>query len=655
MNKYVMYLSALIVFAACNSEKKVRLNSPDNRVTVEMQLDNGRLVYEVALDDSVLIESSPLGIVLENGDLSQDLIFDGISEIENKAQEYKLPMGKKSEVKKEYSEQTFYVKNKEGQRLGVIFRVSDDGVAYAYKIDGAGECVVRNEVSGFRFPGKTAAFVAPLAKAKSGWAKTNPSYEDHYQLDIPVGTPSDYGQGWIYPALFRVGNEGWVLISETGVDRNYVATHLADNSQGGLYRVEFPHADHNLPEDPATATVTLPFTTPWRTITMGKNLNTIVESTMAQDLVTPYYEPKGDYRPGKSSWSWLVYNDGHTTYKDTRDFIDLAARLGFRYCLIDAVWDTQIGRDKIEELARYAAGKSVGLILWYNSNGSWNDAPQTPLNRMNTRDARREEMAWMQKTGIKGIKVDFFGGDKQSGMQLYQDILEDANDFGIACNFHGATLPRGWDRMFPNFVTAEAVMGMEFCKFEQKNEDLQPEHCTVLPFVRNVVAPMDFTPVVLNPTLGEEPGSGAVRVTSAAFELALPVIFYSPVEHFGVVPDNLKQFPEFVWNYLSEVPSVWDETLLIDGYPGKEVVMARRSGKTWYIAGINGEKAVKDLSCRLPFVKGKYTGRLITDKAGKKNELDLQEITVGEDGKIQIPVESYGGFILIINTDEDEK
>ena len=642
---------SILLCMACDTGEKMSLTSPDSKVSVNVYLREGKLFYDVELENSPVLEASPLGITTKNSDFTKDLIFEDISELKEENQQYSLLRGKKSQVTQSYKEQMFNVKNKEGKQLGVIFRVSNDGVAYAYNIKGNGEEEVLSENSGFNFPEKTTAFMAPLAKAKSGWAKTNPSYEDHYQLDIPIGTPSDYGQGWVYPALFRIGDEGWVLISETGVDCNYVATHLADDSQGGLYKVEFPHADHNLPEDPATAAVTLPFTTPWRTITIGENLNTIVESTMAQDLVTPYYSPNGDYRSGKASWSWLVYNDGHTTYKDTKEFIDLADSLDFEYCLIDAIWDTQIGRDKIEELAKYAAVKNIGLILWYNSNGNWNDAPQSPLNRMNTRDARREELAWMQKIGIKGIKVDFFGGDKQSGMQLYQDILEDANDFGIACNFHGATLPRGWDRMFPNFVTAEAVMGMEFCKFDQKNADWQPKHCTILPFIRNVVAPMDFTPVVLNPNICEVPGTGAKRMTTAAFELALPVILYSPVEHFGIVPDNLKQFPQYVWNYLSKVPSTWDETLLIDGYPGKDVMMARRSGKIWYVAGINGEKIAKDFSCQLPFIQKETMAQLITDKSNTNNETEIRNMSIAENGEIQISIQPYGGFVLVINTD----
>ena len=162
---------------------------------------------------------------------------------------------------------------------------------------------------------------------------------------------------------------------------------------------------------------------------------------------------------------------------------------------------------------------------------------------------------------------------------------------------------------------------------------------------------MDFTPVVLNPTLGEVPGTGAKRMTTAAFELALPVILYSPVEHFGIVPDNLKQFPQYVWNYLSKVPSTWDETLLIDGYPGKDVMMARRSGKIWYVAGINGEKIAKDFSCQLPFIQKETMAQLITDKSNTNNETEIRNMSIAENGEIQISIQPYGGFVLVINTD----
>jgi hypothetical protein len=650
MKKQLLFLLLSISLFSCVQQgKKGILSSPDGKISLQVNLENGNLVYEIALSGDVVLEKSPLGIVTQQGNWSKDLSWVNLSIPKEQTEFFFLPLGKKNPVSQIYKEQIYTVKNPSGNELDVTFRIFNDGVAYSYTLKGVGKDTVLYETSGFKFPETTTAFVSPLAKAKTSWARTNPSYEEQYQRDIPVGTPSDYGQGWIYPALFKVNGKAWALLSETGVDGRYVATHLADNSDKGLYKVEFPPADHNLPEDPATASVELPATTPWRTITIGKTLHPIVESTMAQNPVQPKYAAKYNYKPGKASWSWLVLKDNSVDPQTSRRFIDMAAALNFEYCLIDGWWDQQTGKEEMKKLSEYAQSKKVGLLLWYNSNGTWNDAPQTPKDKMAERSIRREEMAWMQSIGIKGIKVDFFGGDKQRVMQLYEDILTDANDFSIAVNFHGCTLPRGWDRMFPNFVPDESVMGMEFCTFDQINEDKRPAHATTLPFTRNAVAPMDFTPVILNPRLGETPDTGPVRVTSVAFELALPVIFHSSIEHFGLIPQNLSQFPDFVWNYFRFLPSVWDETQLIDGYPGKEVVMARRSGKHWYVAGINGEATDKVFQFVLPPVKNTTTAKLITEQADDKQKVQLQEIILEEGKTINVNCRGYGGFVLMFN------
>ncbi|MDR2474239.1 MAG: glycoside hydrolase family 97 protein [Bacteroidales bacterium] len=658
MKNIFIAVCMLFSFFSCSEKEKMVLLSPSGNLTLYVKLTNGQLVYSLFLSGDTILADSPLGIVTENADFSQNLRFVGMTGIRSDGETYRLYKGKAEQITQVYYERSYTVMNAiNGDTLKITFRLFDDGLAFSYRLGDFSHRfgsithdVVVCETTGFKFPENTTAFISPLAKAKTFWARTNPSYEDQYQRNIPVGSPSDYGQGWVFPALFRIGDRAWVLLSETGVDGGYVATHLADNSEHGLYKIEFPHPDQNLPEDPATAAVQLPFMSPWRMVVVGKTLHPIVASSMAQDLVKVKYSAKYDFKPGKASWSWLTLKDNSVDPKTSQKFIDLAAELHFEYCLIDGWWDRQTGREGMEKLSEYARAKGVGLLLWYNSNGNWNDAPQTPIDRMADRIVRRNEMAWMQSIGITGIKVDFFGGDKQRVMQLYEDILTDANDYGLVVNFHGCTLPRGWDRMFPNFVTDEAVMGMEFCTFEQANEDKRPVHATTLPFTRNVVAPMDFTPVILNPRLGVKPGTGPVRVTSSAFELALPVVFQSGIEHFGLIPANLRQFPDFVWTYFREVPSAWSETRLIDGYPGRDVVIARRRDSIWYVAGINGENTAKTFSFKLPFPEKAISAMLITEKNGSMYEVEQREITVEKGTPIQIQTVGYGGFVLIINS-----
>ena len=631
-------LGMLACVACARPRPAATIESPDGKLKAVLTLDEGLLNYRLLAGKELLLGPSRLGIVTASADFSQGLHLDSCTSSFDGFYDYNFPLGRQTVGNKPYRERTLYGRNEAGRRLGVTFRLADDGAAFAYRIDGSGCDTVLRECPGFGVVPDARGYLQPLSEGKTGWARTNPGYEEHYDMEVVPGTPSDFGQGWVFPALFRTG-EHWLLISETDVDGRYVASHLSDSLS-----IEFAHADNNLPEDSVTPVVELPFTSPWRTVAVGETPAAIAESTLAQDLVWPRYKAAAAYTPGKAVWSWLVEDDPGTTCENSRRYIDLAAELGFRYCLIDALWDTQIGRDKVAELARYAAGRNVKLILWYNSNGRWNDAPQGPLHRMDTREARREELQWLQETGISGIKVDFFGGDKQSGMRLYEELLADANDFGISVNLHGATLPRGWERMFPNMVTAEAVRGMETSKYDPAKEAARPALSTVAVFTRNVAGPMDFTPTVLNAVMGVH-GNRIPRVTTAAFELALPVVFYSPIQHLGIVPENLPEFPQFVWDYLRDVPTVWDETRCLAGYPGRDAVLARRKGGRWYVAGINGEERDKTFELVLP-----TSGRaeLIRDKAGERNAVERQSVEIPADGRISLPVTAYGGFVLII-------
>ncbi|MCD7964032.1 MAG: glycoside hydrolase family 97 protein [Rikenellaceae bacterium] len=649
MKKFLFLMLFTSILLSCTGKTEV-LKSPDGNFKVNFSVKDGEMFYSVFWKDNLLMDKSPLGIKTVSEDFTEGIKYSGTSGVRTVTKNYELKNGKKRHIKYIANEIEYTVINKSHTELSVIFRASNDGVSFRYKINGQGNEIILSENSGFRLPAGTKGFLTPLSKAKSGWALTNPSYEENYHVEVPLETVSDYGQGWTYPALFEVMEGCWVLLSETGTDRNYVATHLSD-IDNGVYFVEFPHDDHNLPEDHSYAEVELPYSTPWRTITAG-SLADVMESTMAQDLVDPLYEAKFDYVPGRVAWSWVILKDRNTVFDVQKDYIDMAEELGWEYLLIDALWDTQIGRDKIAELAEYGASKNVGVMLWYNSNGDWNDAPQSPKNLMDDREIRRKEMEWMQSIGIKGIKVDFFGGDKQVAMRLYDDILRDANDYGIMVNFHGTTLPRGWEIMYPNFMTSEAVKGQEFVTMDQAVADNQAAHVASVVFTRNVVGAMDFTPVALNVRLGDVKTRGPFRRTTAGFELSMPVIMTSGLQHFAIVPDNLKEFPEFVVNYLSEIPVTWDETRFLDGYPGKYAVIARRSGDRWYIAGFNGEGDERQVNFDVSFFAEEVDAIAILDIpfiiSGSFNMVAMSEITIPNNKKIEHTIPSNGGFVIII-------
>lgn len=473
---------------------------------------------------------------------------------------------------------------------------------------------VKEEQTGFRFPEQTTTFLCPQSDAMIGWKRTKPSYEEEYKADAPMSDRSQYGHGYTFPCLFRIGNDGWVLVSETGVDSRYCGSRLSDVSEGNLYTVAFPMAEENNGNGTVAPAFALPGATPWRTITVGDHLKPIVETTVPWDVVSPLYETKHDYRFGRGTWSWILWQDGSINYDDQVRYIDFASAMGYEYALIDNWWDTRIGHQRMKSLVEYARDKGVELFLWYSSSGYWNDIEQGPVNRMDNAIIRKREMKWLQSLGVKGIKVDFFGGDKQETMRLYEDILSDADDHGLMVIFHGCTLPRGWERMYPNYVGSEAVLASENMVFNQHFCDEEAFNTCLHPFIRNTVGSMEFGGCFLNKRLNRNNDGGTTRRTTDVFQLATTVLFQNPVQNFALAPNNLKDVPAVCMDFMKRVPTTWDETRFVDGYPGKYVVLARRQGDTWYLAAVNAGKEPLKLKLDLEMFAGKTVALYKDDK-----------------------------------------
>ena len=525
--------------------------------------------------------------------------------------------------------------------MQIIFRVSNDGVAFRYHFPGTspGMRKINREYTTFQFQPETRAFLSRMSEAKSGWNQVNPAYEEHYTQGVPVESLPFSPPGWIFPALFQSG-DFWFLITETAPDRNYCGCRLQQDTLNHSFHIRFPQPAETIFGGPVNPESMLPWSTPWRILAIGKGLKTIAESTLGTDLAEPSKTDSLSFvKPGRASWSWALLKDASVNEKVQREFIDYAADMGWEYCLVDVNWDTQIGYDKIRELSEYAQGKGVGLILWYNSAGDWNTTPYHPRNRLLTHEDRVKEFGQLRDMGIRGIKVDFFGGDGQSVMSYYQDIFKDAARFGLLVNCHGATLPRGWQRTYPNLLTMEAVRGFEYLTFEQFNTDLEATHCCFQPFTRNAFDPMDFTPVCFS----EIPG--LKRLTTQGFQIALPVIFWSGIQHFAETPEGMARVPEYVQTFMREIPVAWDETRFIDGSPGKLAVFARRSGETWYVAGINGENAARDLEMDLSFIKNR-TGFLISDGETSRS-FRREEVELDSRRPFTIQLKGNGGFVMV--------
>lgn len=645
MKKAILSIFILCLHLTAFAENII-IQSPDGNLKVNLFLETGSLKYNVSYKGKTILENSPLGMVTNVSDFSKELVMiNKTGKLINES--YTENRIKKSQVSYNANEVVCDFENPDKEKISVVFRVSDNDIAFKYILAQTGEtarCIVEKELSGFKFPAFTTTFLTPQSTPMIGWKMTKPSYEEEYVPDEPVGMPSKYGLGYTFPGLFHVGDNGWALVSETGVNSLYCGSKLSEGTPEGLYSIAFPEPGENNGIGSANPGISLPGETPWRTITVGDNLKPIVETTIPFDVVEPLYKPSKEYQFGRSTWSWLEWQDGSINYDDQKTFVDLSAELGYEFVLVDNWWDTKIGREKIEELVKYAAGKNVGICLWYNSNGYWSDAPQGPKQCMNTSIARKKEMAWMKSIGIKGIKVDFLGGDKQETMKLYEDILSDANDFGLVVIFHGCTLPRGWERMFPNFVGSEAVLASENLIFTQNANDQEAYNACLHPFIRNSVASMDFGPVLLNKRHNRTNDGGTIRKTTEIFQLATAVLFQTPVQNFGITPNNLTEYPVFVIDFMKSVPTIWDETVLIDGYPGKYCILARRHNDKWYVAGINAEKDIKKIKVKLPMFVGEKVS-LYTDK--KDCSPQLEEISVKKDGEITLTIQPEGGVILM--------
>jgi len=653
-----MLLSALLAQAANHT-----ISSPDGRLQVTISDNGQRPTYQVSYDGLTALDASALGFEADFGNFTKAM---------------RITAAKDSTIDRTYTmRQTkcasaHYVarclrltlQNAEGQQMDVVFQVSDNNVAFRYDIPRPEASkpkvgVISREATAFSLPPSATTFLCPQITPMSGWERTKPSYEEEYTADAPLQASSRFKQGYTFPCLFRIpvatatsgkkgkaggsGDNLWVLVSETGVDGTYPGSHLSDYQAATGYTIAFPQPGENNSLGQATAGVSLPYATPWRTITVGKSLKPIVETTISYDVVEQRYEPSQQYKGGRYTWSWLVWQDESINYDDQVKFIDLAAAMGYEYCLVDNWWDQRIGRSRMAHLADYARSKGVSLMLWYNSNGTENDAPQTPRDRMATPMARDAEMDWLRSIGVKGIKVDFFGGDKQQTMQLYEDILYDANRYGLQVIFHGCTIPRGWEVMYPNYVASEAVLASENVYFTEHHAKTEAFELTLHPFCRNAVGTMDWGGTIMNKYLARDNKSRHPRHTTDIFEMASAITNQTAIQCIALQPNNLTELPQMELDFLRRVPTTWEETRFVEGYPGRYVVLARRHNNAWYVAGLNAETQPRTLTIALPELAGTTLSYYYDDP---KDGPQLKQVKADKRGQIKVCLQPNGGIIV---------
>jgi hypothetical protein len=642
--KYFFFNSILMFFFIPSIAQSFTISSPDKKIIVSCNVEKAS--YTVSYSGQPVLKESKLGLIRDDEDFTKNLKLVKAPAPVIVKDNYSMLTAKKKNISYTAIKRVIETITASGKKMNIIFQVSNDGIAFRYEFPEMSTQVrkINSEETSFHFYDGTRAWLQPKTEAQSGWEHSNPSYEAHYEIDIATGTPSPGKNGWVYPALFKY-KDVWMLITEAALGRTYCGTALQQNSPDNEYKINFPQEPEVFKDGIPTLNPesTLPWKTPWRIIVIG-SINTIVESTLGTNLALPAKKTGLSFiKPGKSSWSWIIKKDDSTVFRVQKNYIDFAADMKWQYCLLDANWDSLIGYDSVKILANYAKTKNVGLLLWYNSAGSWNTVKYHPKDKLLTHENRIKEFLKLKAMGIKGLKIDFFSGDGQSMINYYQDLLDDAAQFGLLLNFHGATLPRGLQRTYPNFMTAEAVFGYEMITFGQQSANKEPEHAVMSALVRNAFDPMDFTPMNFYKI------PGIRRTTTAAFELATSVVYLSGIQHYAETPEGMNHVPESVKNFLRTLPDNWEDVKCLEAYPGKIFIVARKSGSKWYVAGINGENMSKDITLDLSFLKNKK-GQLISSgiQNGDEPSFDIRTISIPGNGKLDITLKANDGFVAII-------
>ncbi len=637
-------LSMMMGMFSCSStsENNWQVLSENGAVQIQLFLEDGKLLYTASLrngnDVSEVIKKSPLGIVRDDAQFTDNMEFKGASDVKRIDEHYSVLTGKALKLHNLANEQVVSFSNSEGNRIDVALRAYNDGIAFRYIFpeEKTGNFKVINESTGFHF-GEGKAWIQPYDDV----TKWTPAYEAHYMNEVSVGETSPYKNGWCFPALFHTNN-AWVLLSETGPDGDFYGIHLNPDATDGLYTVRLPEKEEAMGVyEQHAESDKLPWASPWRVAIIGSDLNTIVTSNLITHLSPPSRIKDVSWiKPGRASWSWLSDHDSPQDYNKLKSFVDLAVEMNWEYSLVDANWNMMKGGN-IRQLVDYANSKNIGILMWYNSGGPHNEVGEQVRDIINDSEKRKLEFARLREWGVKGIKVDFFQSDKPGMMKLYRDILEDGAANNIMVNFHGCTIPRGWSRTWPNLLTLESVRGAECYTFASNYPENAPVSNTILPVTRNVVGSMDYTPVLFSEM--QHP-----QLTTWGHELALSVLFETGWLHFADRVDAYLNLPEAPKNFLKTVPVVWDETRYVTGWPGKDMVVARRNGDTWYVAGINGENTTKNLSMQLPFLAdGSHTAELITD--GETNRsFSVKQVNLNNSSPFELPMLENGGFVIKI-------
>ncbi len=627
----------------CVQAQTVTVKSPNNKILAGLYDGSGssgnwflKVDYSENGETNTIIPVVNLGLARSDQDFHKELTFVKAGKPILINEKYTTLIGKRSECSNTANEVVVTFENPDKSKLNLILRAYNDGLTFRYEFpDKKGTYKILDEHTSYQIPDNTTRWLEKWNRANEGFYNTM--------------NDGNTQQDWCYPALFHTPEKNcWYLIHESDVNRHYCGTKLSNQTEKTTYKLTLPDKEDGNGMGEVQPTINLPWKSPWRVIIIG-SLSDVVESTLTDDVATPSVIPNTSWiKPGVASWNYWSNNHGTKDYKIVCKFADLAAAMGWPYTLLDWEWDAMENGGNLEDAVKYIHSIGVKPLIWYNSGGEHTGVPATPRDRMLTHENRVEEFTKLKKLGIAGVKVDFFESEKQDMISYYLDILEDAADFEMLVYFHGCLVPRGWQRTYPNLMTYEGVRGAEWYNNGPELTPMAPEHNTTLPFTRNVIGSMDYTPVTFT-------NSQYPHITSFAHELALSVVFESGIQHMADRPEGYYQLPDAPKSFLKKVPSTWDDTRLLDGYPGKYIVLARKKGTSWYIGGLNsGERLGWGVNHRVHHLKFdflpegvSYKLTLITD-GEYDTKFNTKYMIVDRSSVVDVKMLLRGGFAALL-------
>jgi alpha-glucosidase len=632
-----------VASATSTSSESATVSSPDGTIEATIKprrpdeigddLPPGRIFsLTVVRDGTTVLEPSPLGITTLTGQFVTSLSLEAQS-IETVDHTYETVGGDESGQQTLYARVGTFVFGSKNGVMKLELLVSNDGVAYRYHLPGDGHAVVTNETSAFQVPEDSQGWLLPY----------NNRYEAIWE-EMDIGSASgDFG----FPFLVEIDDDTYTLVTEANVGGRYCASHVAVDAASGKEQSSAPRGTSAVGEEndqdeiiggneeidydtnpylfevrfagtyglPEMVDAPLPLATPWRVSVIG-DLGTVVESNLVTALnESTKLDDTSWIKPGRIAWSWWSDGDSPRSLATQKKYVDYASELGWEYTLVDRGWR----REWISELVEYANERDVGILAWL------------PWYYLNSETKRNAILPRLKSWGVSGIKVDYMNSDFQQRMEWYDEILAATAEHGLMINFHGSTMPKGRRRTWPHLMTSEAVHGAEQYKFGK----VPPTHNAILPYTRNVVGPMDYTPVTFS-------ASDKQPETTPGHELGLSVVYQSDWQHFADSVESYRDHP-LAEQFLSEVAAVWDETKFVGGQPAKESTFARRSGKQWFIGTIVAGEA-RTVKVPLSFLSDdqRYAVRLISDASG--DSLELHKTIVTADETISVDVPENGGF-----------